>query len=412
MTFLKKKPLKRYEPFVPGCHLSCDAHPKQCFPGRQTGLDGMKARSYVLALMRPSIRFLACALAAVAPFWWTLRAADAPPPVAGRLLLLENERTVEGRIEQEGDQYRIHREAGETTVPASQVLCLCDTPEDAYAYLRARANLRDPDERLRLARWCHLHGLRIQAVAEITAAVEMRPHHAESQGLLQTFRRSAATVAQARPTLPEPAATSLEPTIEVSAELMGQFVTRVQPVLMNTCASCHVAGRGGSFKLVRALEGGVVSPRATQHNLHAVLAQIQRAHWEGSPLLIKAVSMHGLASQPPLKSRQTPAFRNLEDWVRGAVANQGPVLEHPSVGTPAAVVASRVTAETATPRPEAPGGEAGSAPRPAPSGGSPPQASPTSGRGAMPSSNLLAPPAPVDPFDPVIFNQQMHPQGR
>ena len=41
---------------------------------------------------------------------------------------------------------------GETWVPAKNVLCLCDSLEDAYAFLRSRANPRDADERLRLAR--------------------------------------------------------------------------------------------------------------------------------------------------------------------------------------------------------------------------------------------------------------------
>jgi hypothetical protein len=357
---------------------------------------------------------LVWALAAAVPLG-TVRAAEPAPRTTGHVLLLENERTVEGRIEKEDDHYRVHREAGETDVPAAQVLCLCDSLEEAYAVLRERTNLRDPDERVRLARWCHLHGLRAQALAEITAAAELRPHHAESQRLLQTFRRSAASApaarAAARPAGDEAAA----PPVEVSAELLGQFVTRVQPVLMNTCAACHVADHGGSFRLVRALEGGVVNRRATQHNLNAVLAQVNRDHWEASPLLARAVSVHGQANQPPLKGRQTPAFRNLEDWVRGAVANHGPPSEHASAppvavsSTPAEVGPAALFSQ----RPEAAGELVSSTLPVAPAGPPPPAGTPSIPPATGPAGAASPPPAPtptpVDPFDPVIFNQQAHP---
>src|SRR5262245_26520518 len=114
--------------------------------------------------MNTKIRFLLGALALVAPVWLILQAADGPArPNKGKVLLLQNERTLEGEIEPVGDQYRIRRTVGETWVPASKVMRLCQTHEEAYAFLRERANLRDPDERLRLAQWCYLHDLREQA---------------------------------------------------------------------------------------------------------------------------------------------------------------------------------------------------------------------------------------------------------
>src|SRR5262249_395096 len=243
--------------------------------------------------MKTLNRFLVGALAVAAPCWVVLRAADSPPRATGRVLVLVNERTVVGQIEQEGDRYRVRREVGETLGPAGSVLYLGDSLEEAYAFLRSRANLRDPDERMRLARWCHLHGLRQQAIEEATAAVEIKPGSGEGQRLLQTVQRTSATVSaspDARPARESEGTPAPPPAIEVSAELMGQFITRVQPVLMNVCASCHMADQGGTFKLVRAIDDGMVNRRATQQNLNAVLAHIAREHWETSPVLVKAVS--------------------------------------------------------------------------------------------------------------------------
>src|SRR5262245_55376817 len=122
-----------------------------------------------------------------------LRAADNAPLARGKVLVLENERTLEGDIEKHGDQYRVRRAVGETWIAADKVLRLCASREDAYKYLRGRANLSDPDERVRLAQWCHLNGLREQALSEVTAALELRPNHPESKRLLRSLQRTATT---------------------------------------------------------------------------------------------------------------------------------------------------------------------------------------------------------------------------
>src|SRR5262249_13746097 len=150
--------------------------------------------------MNTKIGLVLGALALAAPAWLIVRAADSSePPGKGHVLLLQNERTLEGDIEKVGEQYRVRRTVGETWVPANKVLFLCQTNEEAYAYLSERANLRDPDERLRLAQWCHLHDLREQALAEVSAAAKLRPNHAPTQRLLAGLQRSAALPPAPRP---------------------------------------------------------------------------------------------------------------------------------------------------------------------------------------------------------------------
>src|SRR5208282_2478509 len=69
-----------------------------------------------------------------------------PASATGKILVLDNERTLEGDIERIGEQYRIRRSIGETWLPGSQVLRLCNNAEEAYLFLRGRSNLNDPDE--------------------------------------------------------------------------------------------------------------------------------------------------------------------------------------------------------------------------------------------------------------------------
>ncbi|HXG10937.1 MAG TPA: hypothetical protein VNK04_14350 [Gemmataceae bacterium] len=352
--------------------------------------------------MRTPIRLLLGALALVAPAWLIVAADSGPtPPERGRVLLLQNERTLEGDIEKVGDQYRVRRTVGETWVPADKVACLCRSYEEAYAFLRDRANLRDPDERLRLARWCYLHDLREQALAEVAAAARLRPDHEATQRLLAGLQRSAALGGRGgaqrhsdtsgrgfpalNPSHPEPPEPLPLPPVDVTQEVLGQFVSRVQPILLNACASCHASGRGGSFKLVRPLDSEVVGPKTLQQNLASVLAQVNLEQPQASPLLSRAVSIHGEMKEPPLRGRQMAAYRALEEWVRLTAANN-PHLR-PSAG-PAATDPAQPS------RPPAAEGTAPPPPQPPP---------PPAERGPE------QPTTPADPFDPALFNRQAGP---
>jgi hypothetical protein len=331
--------------------------------------------------------------AGLGPAWATEPGGTAP---AGKVLLLHNENVLQGDVDRVGDRYRVRRLFGETWVPASQVLRLCPTLDDAYQYLRGRANLRDPDERLRLANWCREHDLLPQALTEAEAAVQLRPTHAPSVRLLGHLREAVLRKPDAVKAGPRPDAPV--PHVDLTADALGQFVTRVQPILMNACACCHTAGRGGKFQLTRSYEVNLANKRTLQQNLTAVLAQVNLREPQASPLLSKAISAHaGGMSQAPLRNRDARAYRMLEDWVRLTLAHNpqlSPGASAPAVSPEPAAAAPPAPAswgaDRAAPAPPAPPGA------PAPALAAPPPA--------------LAKPGPPDPVDPEEFNRQFHPR--
>src|SRR5262245_20654626 len=142
--------------------------------------------------MGNNLRHIFCALTLFWPGLVAAQTGDAATPTKGSVILLPNDRIMEGDIERVGDQYRIRRDTGETWLTADKVRRLCESREGAYTYLRSQANLHDADERLRLARWCQLHGLRSQALAEAQAAQRIRPRHAETVRLVRTLERALA----------------------------------------------------------------------------------------------------------------------------------------------------------------------------------------------------------------------------
>jgi hypothetical protein len=298
--------------------------------------------------MKNLFRLLLCGLVALASV--PARATAPDGPNSGKVLVLDNECTIEGDVERFGDRYRVCCGGGTTWVPGERVLRVCASKEEAFAFLRRRANLNDPDERLRLARWCYVRGLTQQALAEVKAAVELRPDHDESRRLLHYLEQPARPAAKVT-SAPAPALPPLaRPPIELSADALSRFATQVQPILMNACARCHVAGACGDFRLQRTYAAGLTNRRTTQQNLAAVLAQLNLRQPERSKLLVKAISAHGPTGEAPLRGRQAEAFKTLDDWVKLTLSNNPSLVERLAIPTPA-VPAPAAPAPKTTPAP-------------------------------------------------------------
>ncbi len=325
------------------------------------------------------------------------------PRTSGKVLVLDNERIMQGDIEREGDRYRIRRATGETWVPVDKVKQVCDSLEEVYRGMRGRANLRDVDELLKLARWSHQHGLREQARTDVQAILALKPRHAEALRLAKLLQKPVPApspgpnAAVAIPTAAQDVESVLPTSFGLTLEAQGVFGAKVQTILMNACASCHATGRGGAFKLVRAYNDGSTNRRATQQNIAASMGQINPDDWQASPFLVKAVSIHGEGAQPPLKNRQHAAYRLLEDWVQQVVADM-PRKPAQIAAAPAPALLSERTIFAATPLPGSPVSK--DAPK---TEAQPPNAKPPE----MPVKEVTPQPVgPADPFDPAPFNQQ------
>jgi hypothetical protein len=186
--------------------------------------------------------------------------------------------------------------------------------------------------------------------------------------------------------------------VDLTAECLGLFATRVQPILMNTCAQCHTPVHPGAFKLVRAYEVNIENRKTLEQNLAAVLAQVNFNQPQASPLLTKAVSDHARVGRAPLRGRQVAAYHALEDWVRLTLDN------NPQLREQAAAPAGPETHAKASRPGSAWGEDAGHTTTPA---GTPPaSAAPGGTTGAPPAAS---PAGPSDPFDPEEFNRLAHP---
>jgi hypothetical protein len=340
--------------------------------------------------------------------------AASEPAVKGKVLLLKTNGVMEGDVEHIGDQYRVRYATGEAWVPGDGVWHLCDSMEEAYAFLQTQTNLNDADERFRLAQWCRAHQLRRQAIEEVEAAAKLRPESAELKRLLRSLQQSDENTGPALPAAPRPEPPTL-PLVDVSAEATTQFVKQIEPILMNACARCHAAvSNGGEFYLHHTYGLNSGNRKIMQQNLAATIGQINFREPMLSPLLIKAVSTHSdRMGQAPLKNHQAPAFAALRDWVKLTIATNPQLV--PRTPEPSG---SSGFAESKAPTPSTPGTEETPSwlpPHPAPT-------APNVGPPRVPATSSSAPPAPItapqattapdeppDEFDPGPFNRQSHP---
>ena len=320
-----------------------------------------------------------------------LPSANAPRPADrgpahGKVLVLENDQTLAGDIERAGDLYRVRRLIGETTVPADRVLRLCADMEEAYAFLRG---LRQPHRRRRAPA--------PRRVVPPERAARSGPDG--SQGGRGTApddpgsRRLLAYLQETGPAKTAPAKTRTDGAEEVpripvdlTEESLGQFATKVQPILMNACANCHGASHGGAFRLTRSYDSAVLNRKTLQQNLAAVLAEVNPDQPRSSRLLSKAVSVHGPLDQAPIKNRQSAAYRTLEDWVKATLADNPQLHDRP-------------TTAAAPPVEVRPVGFAEQTAPPAKSADVPKAFAPPTVKEA---------PEPTDPYSPDAFNRQFH----
>ena len=220
----------------------------------------------------------------------------------GKILILDNESLVEGDIRREGDRYIIQRGRGQTIIPAQRVIDLVADRHAAFQLMRERCNRHDYDDRLRLVRWCIDNGMRGEALAEAEGLLQFRPDDALIQRMVQGLRTLKMNAPEATK-LPAPVKLSerileVEP-LDYNRDSFAMFVSKVQPILMNVCASCHASGQGGNYPLSHIPSGG--DRKATLFNLASTLKQLKRTDLGASPLLEKAVAAHGKSSTPPFR---------------------------------------------------------------------------------------------------------------
>jgi hypothetical protein len=341
------------------------------------------------------------------------------------VLVLRNGRVLIGRANIVGNLYEITLgEQGQVRVPVSDVEMACATLDEAYFRKRESVRADDLHGHFSLADWCLRNGLTSRAADQLLAVYCIAPKHpqltsAERRLVSMESPQSALTrVAPETLAVSEPDDVGASPLLPEGA--MGYFTQRIQPMLLNRCASnaCHGQRSAQQFQLVRPTRGQPMSHRMTQRNLLQAMSYVDRARPEQSRLLIAPGSPHGKQQTPVFSERDAVQYQQLVAWAK-IVAGKGTVKEPALLTTPVFEAgtppvapprnASHASFESKDPpasnRPPLTAPDA-SSPTGAPVTPQEPGAFEPSATLQMPQRLPAAPETPADPLDPEAFNRE------
>jgi hypothetical protein len=238
-----------------------------------------------------------------------------------RLIVLRNGKVFEGVIHLARDGYEVESGGGRIYLAEPYIWFTAESRQDAYRVMRERIPEATADGHVRIAQWCVENGLHSAAREELKSALRLEPQHNDARSMLRLLEPSRGTTtgsASARPAEPLPG--DIAPLGGLSAEIAREFVTRVQPILVNRCgnAACHGTVSRSAFRL-KAVRSGQTAHRAhTAANLESVWKQISLDDPAASPLLVAPSHPgHGGTRKPLFIGAAGEAqLRSLTSWVQ------------------------------------------------------------------------------------------------
>lgn len=250
--------------------------------------------------------------------------AETPVPVVAHsgVLVMHSLDVVEGEINHENSVYRVRTIDGEFVIPVANVLFECNSREEAYLLLKPRVLPNNPADHVSLAKWCVRNHLLEDARTEMQAAVKLSPNNMEYRYLLKQAEelldpyRMPGDVDGTKPDrfdISDAMLQRVEPLGGMTRQQAREFTSRIQPILLNSCATarCHREGSREQISLSLKPLNRYQSLATTKHNFEQVFAQIDQEDPEASPLLTAHRGSADAISSP----FDTPQGRDLEHAV-------------------------------------------------------------------------------------------------
>ncbi|MFG0286844.1 MAG: hypothetical protein ACF8CQ_01635 [Rhodopirellula sp. JB044] len=318
--------------------------------------------------VRLALGLLITIIAAVSP---AQIEADSPQTSA-QYVLLNNDSVLTGTVWRRGSSVIVRRgNQSELTLRADQVVAVEDDLMELYqSRIRSqrRRTLPSLNDLIKDLRWCIDNGLPDQATRLLIQIHSVAPNHPVALQLETRLRRMNSTeeaasidstqdshfatathaIAFDEPTIhrgnnpiqpashlverpsiaaePEHTHTSIN-TLNAPASL-HPFTSRVQPILMARCASCHHESSTAStqWHLTLPARGAMrVTQRGSIANFNATLPYCQPKRPADSELIEMATRYHGGDStspdsarsnqQPPIAEHEVALLRTLKDWI-------------------------------------------------------------------------------------------------
>jgi hypothetical protein len=251
------------------------------------------------------------------------------------IVLLRNGQTLKGRITRTGDYYLVTRGVtSELRLLAISVEVVCADMQALYEHKLSHLEHGSRAGHLALARWCLQQDLTARAADQTLVAFALDPNGAGldmiERQLLATERRADEATTKTSKVRVAPTLHEIEQRVdELPVGAVYQFVTTVQPLLINRCATngCHGLRSESEFRLLRPNSHQSLSRRMTHRNLFATLGYVDREDPRQSKLLTVIRTPHG-GGAAVFSEAETHQVQLLEKWL--AVLAQRPTANLPA----------------------------------------------------------------------------------
>jgi len=327
-------------------------------------------------------------------------------PAAGNngVAVLSDGRIVQGELTEVPGGYRVTTSSGgQFVIPFDQISVTSASIAGAYEAYRDSIKSPTAETHLMLAEWCMGNGLWAQAYAEVQSALKLEPMRQDAHLLLKrldtylaaqdVYKRGQKPSASAPASPPviveeEPRPAAAPRSVHVT------YVTRVQPILMNSCGNgaCHGQIAKNEFRLKNVRLESRNLKIASEENLTTLQDWIDFDRPENSPLLVHA-SDGAPHHRALFAGRRHAQYVVIEEWIRQLVSEQKKAFPAPVAATPTRSGVVPVSAERVVPQPA-----------PEKSEGAFPAVMPGSQAPEIQQARRVMRP---DAFDPAAFNQMM-----
>ncbi|MDA0282304.1 MAG: hypothetical protein O3B86_03015 [Planctomycetota bacterium] len=249
-----------------------------------------------------------------------------------RVLVLRSGRVMQGRIKSVSTGWLVSTDRGHAVIPFGQVLFDADDLNEAYLRLRIQDERPTVTSHLRLADWCLSQDLLAEGARELRDALEKDSSNETARLMLDRvdteIRRRTPNEFEVRLAQDVVLLNDHETQVEdtevrslsgLSPETARDFVSSIQPLLLNKCgnARCHGPSATNEFRLTRTRSGSSNSRIVSERNLAAVLNDL-RPEQNGKARLLEVIrGSH--AGQSIFNGRYGAVqMQTLQDWVKTA----------------------------------------------------------------------------------------------
>lgn len=212
------------------------------------------------------------AVADPAPMTPTAPAPDTEPQ---RVVVMSTGRVVQGTITETPGGYHISTPNGNFTVTYNDVVCTAASVRDAHQKLQKLFTPPSASGHVILCRWCIENRLYDLAMDEVQAALHLEPARAEARNLLWQLETLLNPQPEQSPDNVLTWDSMLAPPVNapggLTRDTTQEFVRRVQPLVLNTCANARCHGNSQSdFPLQFVRSSGVGGQSITTENIESV----------------------------------------------------------------------------------------------------------------------------------------------